>query len=54
MLGRGWGTVAEAEPSITMYVVWHHFRLGIVPQLVFFFSSLKPEMHQEGKMQVCL
>jgi len=34
--------VAEAEPSIAMYVVRHHFGLGVVPQLVFFpLSSLR-------------
>lgn len=41
MLGRGWGMFAEAELSITMYVVWHLLRLEIVPQPVIFpLSSL--------------
>lgn len=41
MLGRGWGMVAEAEPSITMYTLRHHFRFGVVCCVFFPLSSLR-------------
>lgn len=48
-LGRDWEwLLKQREPFMTMYVVRHHFSLGVVPHLVFF-SSLKPEVHQDGK-----